>query len=183
MATPTTPASPTSTADEANATNPFEMAEEEEDDDDASVHSAASQQLRQDFIRLTTQSVTDENDDYQNDAAAGVNNNNNNGYFALSRNISPSLLAHSQSLATASTTPRWLLLAIPVLSIVAHALFVIGQTAPMWRLSLVAEDISIWANATTWASQNAFRALNLDEHYHYTMERNTTGTIHLDSCI
>ena len=57
---------------------------------------------------------------------------------------------------------------------VTHVLFLYGQIAPMWKLSLTAEDISIWANSTNFVSDTLFDALSLDHHYHYTLEHNVT---------
>ena len=175
----TPPQIPAATAEEeeekVNATNPFELAttesqqpeEDEDDDDDQSVHSAASLALRQDFIRLTTQSVTEEEDDDDDDEGADLLNTSNLTGGSSPRRGRPSL-------AGAPSTPKICWLFLPLFCLLAHALFAMGQTLPMWRLSLTAEDISVWANATSGTSQWAYKALDLPQHAHFGMDQNTT---------
>jgi hypothetical protein len=78
------------------------------------------------------------------------------------------------SLAVARTTPKWAFWGIPILCIASHVLFAYGQIVPMWRLSLIAQDIDVWANATSTVSKGAFETLGWDTHYHLQVERNHT---------
>ena len=148
----------------SSPTNPFETAttaEDDANDDDRSVHSAASLALREDFIRLTTTpSVTDDQEEEEEEEDPANNNSN----------LKPSL-------AQASTTPKLLWILIPLLCLVAHALFVMGQTLPMWKLSLAAENISVWANATTSKSQWAYTALGLPYESHWELHHNQNRTV------
>ncbi|GAX14839.1 hypothetical protein FisN_29Lh047 [Fistulifera solaris] len=77
------------------------------------------------------------------------------------------------SLAKAPTTPRVVLVLLPVLSLVAHFLFYYGQTAPMWRLHL-SHNISVWVNATDLTSRTALDTLGLPHANHILFEEEST---------
>jgi len=67
------------------------------------------------------------------------------------------------SLAFASSTPRVWTYLVPLLCWVSHVLFYIGQTGPMWRLSLH-QDVDVWTNATGTITQKAFDTLGFSSH-------------------
>jgi hypothetical protein len=77
------------------------------------------------------------------------------------------------SLARAPTTPRLVLLLLPLLSFLAHFLFYYGQTAPMWRLH-VSHNNSVWVNATDLTSRTALDTLGLPHANHIVLEEETT---------
>lgn len=56
-------------------------------------------------------------------------------------------------------------LIVSFLAILAHCLFLYGQTAPMWSLTAVS-DVDVWANATTFLSKKTFSSLGLDNEWH-----------------
>ena len=70
------------------------------------------------------------------------------------------------SLARSSTTPILSALVISVLTLFTHTLFLYAQTAPMWRLHL-AQNISVWANATGKETKWAFDTLNIPHENHF----------------
>jgi Paraquat-inducible protein A len=146
-----------------------------DDDDDRSVESV---RLRESFIRLTTQATLDDDgdDDQYNSPRS---NSNNNGYRMLRNFTTRSSMGRTgpPSLAQAPTTPPWLTLLLPLACVITHILFAYGQWAPMWRLSLTAEDINLWANATTPTAQFAFDQLGLnhtDHKVNYQVQNNHT---------
>jgi hypothetical protein len=52
------------------------------------------------------------------------------------------------------------------LTLVAHGLFLYGQTAPMWSIRLT-RNYNVWVNATTTQSKWAFSQLGLDPHQNF----------------
>mmetsp|Transcript_14177 Transcript_14177/g.30940 ORF Transcript_14177/g.30940 Transcript_14177/m.30940 type:complete len:729 (+) Transcript_14177:215-2401(+) len=78
-----------------------------------------------------------------------------------STNIFKRIYKHNKlSLSRAPTTPCWLSLLIPLLSILTHYIFYYGQTRPMWHLHL-SEQVDLWANATNMESRAAMDTLGL----------------------
>jgi hypothetical protein len=80
---------------------------------------------------------------------------------------SPSALAFS------NTTPWLARILFPTVCLVTHILFFYGQTAPMWKLRLVA-DIDVWANATDFATKQTFNLIGVkyDNHFVYEEDKN-----------
>ncbi|KAL7563973.1 hypothetical protein ACA910_017585 [Epithemia clementina (nom. ined.)] len=67
---------------------------------------------------------------------------------------------HKLSLSRASSTPCFVTLLIPLLSLLTHAIFYYGQTQPMWHLHL-SQQVDVWANATNLESRAAFDTMGL----------------------
>lgn len=78
----------------------------------------------------------------------------------------PPVMKSHPSLATSPSTPWMATLFIPMLALLAHALFYYGQVAPMWRLRL-SKHVDIWANATSIKSKWAFDTTGLDHEVHF----------------
>lgn len=76
------------------------------------------------------------------------------------------------ALAFCHTTPWLARVLFPTVCIATHILFYYGQTAPMWKLRLVA-DIDVWANATDFTTKQTFNLLGLkyDNHFAYQEDR------------
>ena len=81
---------------------------------------------------------------------------------------SPSCIA----LAFAPTTPHFFRYVLPFLTLIAHALFLYGQLAPMWHI-WVYSDVSVWANATSTKSKWALDSLGVDRQQHWESHENT----------
>jgi len=77
------------------------------------------------------------------------------------------------SLAKSSRTPSWMSCVIPLSCLLTHVIFLYGQLAPMWQLTLVG-DIDVWANATSKTTKTTFDALGVPHQMHFTVnqERN-----------
>ena len=72
----------------------------------------------------------------------------------------PSVNVSSRYPSLARSSPRILSVLIPLLACLAHALFLYGQTAPMWRLRL-SQHVDAWANATTTQTKWAFDSIGI----------------------
>ncbi|CAB9512185.1 expressed unknown protein [Seminavis robusta] len=164
--------------------------ETKQDDDERSVESA---RLRDSFIRLTTQGTpdhTDEDDapsqgpfyrryltwittanDYNHNN--GNDNNNNNDNSTMDTTTMHSTTTLPPSLAQAPTTPAVLTMLLPLACIVTHIIFAYGQWAPMWRLSLTAEDMDVTAQAQTALTKKIFNQLGLDQTPGFTHDGDT----------
>ena len=73
---------------------------------------------------------------------------------------------HLKSLSRAPSTPCILSFLIPLLSILTHAIFYYGQTAPMWHLHL-SQQVELWGNATSYEAKTAFETMGLPKQNHY----------------
>lgn len=91
-----------------------------------------------------------------------ISNNRTSDYFQWS----PSALAFS------NTTPWLARILFPTVCLVTHILFYYGQTAPMWKLRLVA-DIDVWANATDFTTKQTFNLIGvpIDNHFVYQKDK------------
>jgi hypothetical protein len=76
---------------------------------------------------------------------------------------------HRASLSRAPSTPRLMLLLLPLLSLGCHALFFYGQSATMWRLHL-SKQVNVWVNATTFESREAMDTLGRNHSNHIVMQ-------------
>jgi hypothetical protein len=79
---------------------------------------------------------------------------------------------HLASLSRAPSTPRLMLLLLPLLSLATHALFFYGQSAAMWRLHL-SEQVDVWVNATTFESRSAMDTLGRNHSNHIVLNNET----------
>jgi hypothetical protein len=86
--------------------------------------------------------------------------------------LTPSFRWSPTALAFCDTTPWLARVLFPSVCIITHILFYYGQTAPMWKLRLVA-DIDVWANATDFTTKQTFNlvGLKLDNHFVYEEDR------------
>jgi hypothetical protein len=86
--------------------------------------------------------------------------------------LTPTFRWSPTALAFANTTPWLARVLFPSVCIITHILFYYGQTAPMWKLRLVA-DIDVWANATDFTTKQTFNLVGLkyDNHFQYQEDR------------
>ena len=78
----------------------------------------------------------------------------------------------SQYPSLARSSPRILSVLIPLLACLAHALFLYGQTAPMWRLRL-SQHVDVWANATTTQTKWAFDTIGIPHQNAFYVQQDT----------
>lgn len=86
--------------------------------------------------------------------------------------LAPSFRWSPTALAFCDTTPWLARILFPSVCIITHFLFYYGQTAPMWKLRMVA-DIDVWANATDFTTKQTFNLVGLkyDNHFLYQEDR------------
>lgn len=96
--------------------------------------------------------------------------------FATTTSTLPSLTTafrwSSSALAFSSTTPWLARILFPTVCLVTHTLFFYGQTAPMWKLRMVA-NIDVWANATDFTTKQTFNLIGVkyDNHFAYQEDK------------
>jgi len=91
-----------------------------------------------------------------------ININSSRSYSSCCQ-WSPSALAFSR------TTPWLARFFFPTACLMTHCLFFYGQTAPMWKLRLVA-NIDVWANATDFTTKQTFSLIGVKDDNHFVYE-------------